>query len=100
MNAANLRGMGTRFFRYLRDPHVALWRKLVGVAALVYIISPIDGIPDIIPLLGWLDDMGVLSGGAFFLVRELRQYNPPAEGPPPAGGPPSAGEDRQSLPQR
>jgi uncharacterized membrane protein YkvA (DUF1232 family) len=74
MNIAGLRGMGTRFFRYVRDPRVPRWRKLVGVLAVLYFLSPIDAIPDFIPLLGWLDDIGVLSAAALFVMREVQSY--------------------------
>lgn len=59
---------------YIRDPQVALWRKLSGLAAAAYIISPIDLIPDFIPILGWLDDLGILSAFAWFMVREVRKH--------------------------
>jgi len=68
--------MGTRFFSYVRDPRVSLWRKLAGVLALVYFVAPVDALPDFIPVLGWLDDMGVLSGAAFFMVREVQRHRP------------------------
>jgi uncharacterized membrane protein YkvA (DUF1232 family) len=34
----------------------------VGVVALsaVYVVSPIDFIPDVIPVVGWIDDLGVV----------------------------------------
>jgi uncharacterized membrane protein YkvA (DUF1232 family) len=76
MNIAGLRGMGTRFFSYVRDPRVSLWRKLAGVLALAYFVAPVDALPDFIPVLGWLDDMGVLSGAAFFMVREVQRHRP------------------------
>ncbi|MCP3168777.1 MULTISPECIES: YkvA family protein [Myxococcus] len=76
MNIAGLRGMGTRFFQYVRDPRVALWRKLAGVVAVVYFLSPVDAVPDFIPVLGWLDDLGMLSAAAFFMVREVQRYRP------------------------
>ena len=34
---------------------------LILGAALLYTISPIDAIPDVIPVIGWLDDMGILA---------------------------------------
>ncbi|MCP3136070.1 YkvA family protein [Pyxidicoccus xibeiensis] len=77
MNIAGLRGMGTRFISYARDPRVSLWRKLAGVLAVVYFVSPVDFLPDFIPVLGWLDDLGVLSAAAFFMVREVQAHRPP-----------------------
>ncbi|NMO17700.1 DUF1232 domain-containing protein [Pyxidicoccus fallax] len=74
MNIAGLRGMGTRFIDYVRDPRVALWRKLAGVLAVLYFLSPVDALPDFIPVLGWLDDLGVLSAAAFFMVREVQRH--------------------------
>ena len=76
MNIAGIRGMGTRFFSYVRDPRVSLWRKLAGVLAVVYFVSPVDALPDFIPVLGWMDDLGVLSAAAFFMVREVQRHRP------------------------
>lgn len=79
MNASGLRGMGTRFFGYLRDRRVPLWKKLAGLFAVVYFLSPVDAIPDFLPILGWLDDLGVLSAAAFYMVRQVQQYRPAPE---------------------
>jgi uncharacterized membrane protein YkvA (DUF1232 family) len=38
------------------------WVVLILVLALLYIISPVDFIPDPIPVLGWVDDVGVGVG--------------------------------------
>lgn len=47
------------------------------IMAIVYGVSPIDLIPDILPLIGWVDDglMGVLMGtiSVWILVRNRRQ---------------------------
>jgi uncharacterized membrane protein YkvA (DUF1232 family) len=40
----------------LRDARVPASAKLATIAALLYVISPVDVIPDVIPVLGWLDD--------------------------------------------
>lgn len=44
------------------------WNMVVAILSALYIISPIDIIPDFIPLLGWCDDFVVLliGLGAFF----------------------------------
>jgi uncharacterized membrane protein YkvA (DUF1232 family) len=38
----------------LRDPRSPRAAKLVTVLAALYIVSPIDFVPDTIPILGWL----------------------------------------------
>jgi uncharacterized membrane protein YkvA (DUF1232 family) len=63
-----------KLWRYLRDPGVATWRKLAGVAAVGYVLWPLDLIPDGIPVLGWLDDAGILAAAAAFLVAEVRRH--------------------------
>lgn len=43
----------------------AKWKKIIIVLlALLYVISPLDLIPDVIPVIGWLDDLGVLAWAA------------------------------------
>ncbi|MBT8234387.1 MAG: DUF1232 domain-containing protein [Saprospiraceae bacterium] len=39
------------------------WAKRIIIGSLAYFISPIDSIPDLTPLIGMTDDMGVLSFG-------------------------------------
>jgi uncharacterized membrane protein YkvA (DUF1232 family) len=73
-----LRGMGSRFFRYLADGRVPLWKKLAGLLAVLYVLSPVDAIPDFIPIVGWLDDLGVLSAAAFWMMRQVQHYHPEA----------------------
>lgn len=83
-NVVGLRGMGSRFFGYLRDSQVPLWRKLAGLLAVAYFLSPVDALPDVVPVLGWLDDLGVLSAAAVFMLREVQRWRPvvPADGLP------------------
>jgi uncharacterized membrane protein YkvA (DUF1232 family) len=44
------------FKRLLADPRVEWWRKALLVAVIVYLASPIDLVPDFIPVAGQLDD--------------------------------------------
>ena len=47
-------------WRLLIDPRVSFLPKLIPVAAAIYVISPIDLIPDVILGLGQLDDIGIV----------------------------------------
>ena len=53
---------------------VSLKSIVIFVAALVYIISPIDLIPDYIIGLGQIDDALILGLSLYFLEKDLRKY--------------------------
>ena len=48
-------------YKYMMDSYVSWYRKAIVAAALIYFISPIDAIPDIAPLIGYMDDLGVIT---------------------------------------
>jgi uncharacterized membrane protein YkvA (DUF1232 family) len=54
----------------LRNPAAPAVSKLVVLLAGIYIISPVDLIPDVIPILGWLDD-GIITMLLFKLAFKL-----------------------------
>lgn len=58
-------------YNYMISPRISWHRKAIVVGALVYFISPIDTIPDIAPLVGYLDDLGVVTAVLKFLGSEL-----------------------------
>lgn len=41
----------------LKHPEVSVWAKAISFVAAAYALSPIDLIPDFIPVLGYLDDL-------------------------------------------
>lgn len=59
---------------FLKDSSVAKWRKALLVGAIAYVVFPFDAIPDTIPLLGWLDDVGMLSLAASAVWRDLKRH--------------------------
>jgi len=46
--------------RLLREPGVSALAKTVPFLATLYLISPLDLVPDVVPVLGQLDDLGIL----------------------------------------
>ena len=47
-------GIGRLIFRLMLDRRVPVWSKLIIPGGLIYVLSPIDFMPDIIPILdGW-----------------------------------------------
>jgi len=48
-----------------------LWDWIKIVAAIIYIISPIDLVPDFIPVAGWLDDLAVLIVAGVPIFKKL-----------------------------
>ncbi len=41
---------------------IPAWAVATIIGAIVYVVSPIDAVPDIIPFAGWLDDGAVVAG--------------------------------------
>ena len=52
-----------------RDPGTPIVAKVVGGIVAAYAISPIDLIPDFIPVLGYLDDLLIVPLGLMLAVR-------------------------------
>jgi uncharacterized membrane protein YkvA (DUF1232 family) len=52
-----------------RDPRVPWRAKAVAAAVAAYALSPIDLIPDFVPVLGYLDDLIVLPLGILLAVK-------------------------------
>ena len=60
--------------KFVRDPGADWKPKLAVVLAVLYLIWPIDLIPDLAPILGWLDDIGITVFAAGYLIYAVNHY--------------------------
>jgi uncharacterized membrane protein YkvA (DUF1232 family) len=65
---------GRLAFRLIKDPRVPVYLKVIPAAALLYVISPLDFIPDVAIGLGQLDDIGILLAGIEGFIALCPQY--------------------------
>jgi uncharacterized membrane protein YkvA (DUF1232 family) len=56
---------------------------LAVVGTILYIVSPVDGIPDVFLGIGWLDDLGVFGVGVAYCLAVWKEINDRSKGPPP-----------------
>lgn len=68
-NKAQLFRQLTALWFMVREPQAPRAPKLVALLVLAYALSPIDLIPDFIPVLGLLDDLILLPLGVALAVR-------------------------------
>ena len=54
-----------------RDPRVPWPAKAMAGAVAAYALSPVDLIPDFIPVLGYLDDLVIVPAGILLTVRMI-----------------------------
>src|SRR5262252_5677884 len=53
----------------MRDPRVPWYAKALGACVVAYALSPIDLIPDFIPVIGYLDDLVLVPLGLVLMLR-------------------------------
>ena len=72
LRAANMARLATylvalwKLFKHPQTPRAAKW---VAIAVVAYVLSPIDLIPDFIPVIGQLDDVLVVTLGIALVTR-------------------------------
>jgi len=68
-NTARLATHLLALWKLFRHPDTPRPAKLVALLVLAYALSPIDLIPDFIPVLGWIDDLILLPLGIALAVK-------------------------------
>jgi uncharacterized membrane protein YkvA (DUF1232 family) len=76
---------------YFRDKDASFFGKAFVLFAVAYVATPIDLIPEaFVPVLGWLDDLGVVTLALWHLGRVTTKYrelsDTRASGPPITAG--------------
>lgn len=66
----NLRGI----WDFLRDAKTDWKPKALVVASIVYLIWPLDLVPDLAPFIGWLDDLGFVTIATGYLLHATNAY--------------------------
>jgi uncharacterized membrane protein YkvA (DUF1232 family) len=55
--------------RLIADGRVSIWLKLLPIAGVAYLFFPFDIAPDVMPILGQLDDVGILLLANHFFIE-------------------------------
>ena len=67
--ARNLKAETFALYLTARDPRTPWYAKLFVAAIVAYALSPIDLIPDFVPILGYLDDLILVPFGIALAIR-------------------------------
>ena len=59
---------------FLRDVKTDWKPKVLVLVAVAYLLWPIDALPDVVPLVGWLDDLGLGTLAIWYLGRKTSAY--------------------------
>lgn len=61
-------------YKFMKDPTVSILKKAIAIGALLYFILPLDSIPDLTPIVGFLDDIGIVAMAVKYLSNEIKRY--------------------------
>ena len=69
-----VRGDARRLWVALRHPEAAVWLKLGSAGLMLYLISPVDLLPDVIPMLGMVDDLVLVPLAMRWMLNRLSPH--------------------------
>ncbi|RCS41549.1 DUF1232 domain-containing protein [Bremerella cremea] len=61
-------------WRMITDKNASWVSRSMAIGAIVYLITPIDAVPDLLPLIGLSDDAAVILAAVAALAWELNKY--------------------------
>ena len=63
--------LALKLYYALKNPETPAWAKTTIIAALAYFILPVDAIPDMVPAVGYADDLGVLTAALVTVAQYI-----------------------------
>jgi uncharacterized membrane protein YkvA (DUF1232 family) len=69
--AVSLKRHLTAIYYVYRDPQTPCLTRWLALLLVAYAVSPIDLIPDFIPLIGYLDELILLPLGCWFVIHSI-----------------------------
>lgn len=72
--ARNIKAQTLAIYYAARDPRMPFFVRVLAILVAAYALSPIDLIPDFIPIIGLLDDIIIIPAGLALIIR----FTPPA----------------------
>lgn len=66
-----VQGDARQLWRALRHPASPGWLKAAVALMVIYVVSPVDLLPDVIPMLGLLDDVVLVPLAMRFVLQRL-----------------------------
>lgn len=85
MSTSRKIGYFTALYRFFRDPSASLFGKAFVFLTVGYVAWPIDLVPDVLPVIGWLDDLGFTTVALWYLTRVASRYREASVGERPSG---------------
>ena len=61
-----------RLYYALVDDDTPNWARAVIIGALIYFVSPVDAIPDVIPVVGFSDDLAVMVAAVATVAAHIK----------------------------
>ena len=71
VNNLGLISRAKQLYEFFLSPEITEMKKIAVAGALLYIITPIDIVPDYIPVVGWLDDLGIASFALSYIFSQM-----------------------------
>lgn len=75
----DIRNRVSGYFDIIGSPNTPLSAKILLVAAIAYFLSPIDLIPDFIPVIGYVDDLIIVPTLIWLAFRQIEAARQAAE---------------------